>query len=221
MIARLNKNSISMVIREAPHKLTDERWLRIEKELQPLMANSSRRASGSSHFARLGGIQSARIEIEFLRSVALINGAAGHRYKSQDKVRRAAIIRSQRHITNARRELANVKQMALIRQVLKHIVEVELGVNYREPAYSSRDGFIENLILAWSQWGGRVSSSFREGRADGPLVRFLKACVDDLFPLTGSAARNRIQNIQKTSKKTSKKVRSIKRIGRLNPRADF
>ena len=196
MIARLNKNSTS-VVREAPHKLTDERWRRIEKELQPLVAISARRASGSPiHFARLGGIQSARIEIELLRSVALINEAAGLRYKSQDKARRAAFIRSQRHITNARRALANIKQMASMRKVLKDL-EVELGDNYREPGFSARDSFIEDLISAWSQWGGRVTSSYRQGRADGPLVRFLKACVDDLFPLTESAARNRIQNGQK------------------------
>ena len=189
MIARLNKNSTS----EAPHKLTDERWRRIEKELQPLVAISARRASGSPiHFARLGGIQSARIEIELLRSVALINGAAGLRYKSQDKARRAAFIRGQRHI----RALANIKQMASMRKVLKDL-EVELGDNYREPGFSARDSFIEDLISAWSQWGGRVTSSYRQGRADGPLVRFLKACVDDLFPLTESAARNRIQNGQK------------------------
>jgi hypothetical protein len=189
MIARQNKN-------EAPHKLTDERWRRIEKELRPLMAISARRPSGSIHFARLGGIRSARVEIEFLRSVAVINKAAGHRYKSQGKARRAAFIRSQRHITHARRALANIKQMASMRKVLKDL-EVELGDNYREPGFSARDGFVEDLISAWSQWGGRVTSSYREGRADGPLVRFLKACVDDLFLLTESAARNRIQNCQK------------------------
>ena len=192
-VRRTNKAASTV---SGTHKLTDEQWRRIEKELRPLVAISARRTSGSIHFARLGSIQSARIEIEFLRSVALINKAAGLRYKSQDEARRAAFIRSRRHITNARRALANIKQMASMRKVLKDL-EVELGDNYREPGFSARDSFIEDLISAWSQWGGRVTSSYRDGRADGPLVRFLMACVDGLFLLTESATRNRIQNWQK------------------------
>jgi hypothetical protein len=178
-----------------------ERWDRIRSEidgqkLSPVGANIS---------------SIARIPIEFLRETALIHDKAGDRYRESD----ARKLRAKKYATKAKLELkrSNHTEQQCIENL--GMIEAALDLNAGFPVrmidgtldrnigFPVRDDLLENLMLLWKQWGGKIGASFNNRSAGGPLVRFLLACSDDLFPLTAQAARARIQ-------KFAEKTRSIK-----------
>jgi len=184
----------------AEHKLPEQRWRAIAKELRSL--NRKGGSIAPNHHiktAAFGEVSSARIQIEFLRSVAIVNSTSDTTYTSQEKAKRARINRALKHLANARLELKrNTKSERHYILELKRLeVHMSEEAEHREAESKARDNLIEDLILAWEQWGGRISASFQSRGAGGPLVRFLVASVGDIFDLTENAARQRIQQFKK------------------------
>ena len=179
-----------MVIKpaKAEHTLLDERWAVISEELRAL------KPKGVSVT-----LPSVRNQIEFLRGVALVNSSADTSHTAQRKAARARISRARKHLAKARLELKprTRGERHYILELKRLEGSMREETEHRKAVSKARDNLIEDLILAWQQWGGRISASFQGRGAGGPLVRFLVASVGDIFDLTENAARQRIQQFKK------------------------
>jgi hypothetical protein len=182
----------------AEHALPEERWRAIAQELRPLNRKVSSIAP-NYHTAKLGEVASARIQIEFLRSVAVVNSTSDTTYTTQSKPKRARIGLALKHLTKARLALRpSTKSERHYIDSLK-LLEADMSADatHRDPASRARDTLIADLILAWERWGGEIGASFQDHSGTGPLVRFLVASVGDIFTLTQNAARHRVQKFSK------------------------
>jgi hypothetical protein len=160
-------------------KLPEQQWGKIKLEI------------GARQFS-CGDLSTARVTIEFLRETALIHEAAGERY--QESAARKS--RATRYVTKARLELEPYNFTEL--KYIKHLDEMfEADADHHESRFPVRDDLLENLMLLWKRWGGDIAASFNNHRGGGPLVRFLLASSDDLFPLTENSARTRVQVFKK------------------------
>jgi len=150
--------------------------------------------------AAFGEVSSARNQIEFLRSVAIVNSTSDTTYTTQSKPKRARISLALKHLTRAR--LALKPSSKSERQYIDGLKLLEADMSaeaaHRDSASRARDNLIADLILAWERWGGEIGASFQDHSGTGPLVRFLVASVGDIFTLTETLLDIAFRNSQKS-----------------------